>query len=123
MRHGPSELDGINISEIARICHVSAKTAKRWKDGTVCPPKTALMVLSRDLGWLDPDWRGWKIRGDSIISPDGWTISRNDALSVPLMHGQIAALRGELRKVREAHEQAKFGEDQPLPGAHTISVK
>jgi hypothetical protein len=35
-------------------------------------------------------WRGWRIGDEEIVSPDGWRTSRNDALAVPLLHGQIA---------------------------------
>lgn len=30
------------------------------------------------------------------MSPEGWTINRNHALTVPLMHGQISALRQKI---------------------------
>jgi hypothetical protein len=112
----PDALYGIPISEIARLCGVSLKTARRWKAGSTCPPKTALSILSGDLGFLSEEWKGWRIRGSEIISPDGWGVSRNDALIVPLMHGQIAALRSELARAKAELEALQI-EDQPLPEA------
>jgi hypothetical protein len=38
-------------------------------------------------------WKGWTINQGDIVSPDGWTINRNQALTVPLLHGQISTLR------------------------------
>jgi hypothetical protein len=119
-------LFGISVSEIASICQVDLATARRWKRGATCPPAAALMLLSRDLGYLDPDWRGWRIQGGLIISPDQWTVSRNDALSVPLLHGQIAALRHDLARAREQLEELKRtpqADDQPLPSTWVISLK
>lgn len=113
MGNSPKIPDGISIKEIARLCGVSLKTARRWKDGSTCPPKTALSILSGDLGFLSPHWRGWTIRGENIVSPEQWTVSRNDALSVPLLHQQIAVLKAENRRLQEALEPKI--EDQPQP--------
>lgn len=42
------ELYGIPEEEIARICGVHVRTARRWKQGIRKPPATALMILARD---------------------------------------------------------------------------
>lgn len=117
MKKPPQELYGIPISILQAICHISAKTANRWKDGTTCPPPSAVLLVhiltTGDLGALSEYWRGWSIRGEQIISPEGWTISRNDALTVPLMFGQIDALRSKLAQLEETHDAL---EEQPEPG-------
>lgn len=107
------ELLGVNIKELARICRVSLKTAQRWKNGQTVPPATALMVLRRDLGIFAPEWRGWTVNGEDLVSPEGWCVNRNDALCVPLMLGQISALRSEIAKLKEAADAI---DEQPLPG-------
>lgn len=112
MGHVPSELYGISVNEIARICGVDLSTARRWKRGAICPPKTALVFLSADLGAFDPQWRGWCLRHGCLISPEGWEISRNDVLSAPLLRAQLSAYQAALR---EAHEQHALDE-QPEPG-------
>lgn len=118
--------DSINFysaKEIAAICKVDLATARRWKRRATCPPETALMILAGDLGCFGPNWRNWVIRGDDIISPDGWTISRNDALIVPLMHGQISALRHELAKALAQIKDAEVHMDeQPNPAEWPSSV-
>lgn len=116
----PPELYGINIKEIARICAVSEKTATRWKDGTTCPPQTALWILARDLGCFSPPWRGWTIRGEELISPESWSITLNDVLASPLLRQQLAVYQAENRTLK-ADLAAMEGpqEDQPSPAAES----
>lgn len=113
MAHSSSPLYGIPASELARICRVSLKTAQRWKAGQSVPDYCALALIERDLGCFAIEWRGWTIRGEDLISPDGWTVNRNDALIVPLMHGQIAALRSKVADLEATREGL---EEQPQPG-------
>lgn len=108
MRERPTELYGIPISEIARICRVSIKTASRWKNGTTCPPKSACLLLAGDLECLDAKWAGWRVNKGILYSPEGWEIGVNDVLAVPLMRAQLIAYQSESRKVLELYEQ-------PLP--------
>lgn len=95
-------LYGISISELVAVCKVDISTARRWKRGAFCPPKTALMILARDLGCFSEYWKRWTINGQDIVSPEGWTINRNHALTVPLMHGQISALRQKIATLEKA---------------------
>jgi hypothetical protein len=110
----PPELYGIPINEIARICQVSLKTAGRWKAGTTCPPKSAILLLLGDLGCLDPQWRGWCVRQGVLYSPEGWEITVNDVLATPLMRQQLAAYKMELRRIKENLDRMP---EQPVPEA------
>lgn len=112
MASRPPEIYGIPIKELARICHVSLKTAARWKAGTTCPPKSALMLLLGDLGCLDSEWSGWRVRKGVLHSPEGWEISRNDVLATPLMRQQLAAYQSELRQIQERLDAMP---EQPAP--------
>ena len=103
---------GRRVEEIAEVCGVDLSTARRWKAGKARVPATAAALLLGDLGAFSASWQGWRIQGEEIISPDGWRIRRDDALSVPLMHGQIAALRAELRDKTEVSTL----DEQPEPG-------
>jgi hypothetical protein len=69
------------------------------------------MLIRRDLGCFSPYWAGWTINGEDLIAPDGWTVNRNDALIVPLMHSQIAALRAQVRDLKASADD--HIEDQP----------
>lgn len=97
---GQEELIGIQAEEIARICKVDVVTARRWKAGKNRIPHTSLAVLAGDLGVFGESWKGWRIQGDVIISPEGLKVRRDDALAVPFMVGQVAAMQAELRKSR-----------------------
>jgi len=103
---------GIPAQVIAERCRVDIATARRWKSGRSRVPPAAAALLLGELGMFSPAWRGWRIVDEEIISPDGWRISRNDALAVPLLHAQISALRGEV-----AHLKKCTGlDEQPIPG-------
>lgn len=104
-------LYGIRAEEIARRCGVDVATARRWKTGKSRIPAAAAAVISGDLGAFSKEWQGWRIQGEFIVSPDQWKVSRNDALAVPLMHGQISALRAKLAEL----ESMAGLEDQPHP--------
>ena len=111
----PPELYGIPIKEIARRCAVSEKTATRWKDGTTCPPQTALWILAADLKCFDPEWRGWTIKGGELVSPEGWCITMADVRATPLQRQQIAIYQSENRRLRDDLEASGYSQDQPLP--------
>lgn len=113
MPQRPPEIYGIPISELARICHVSLKTATRWKMGTTCPPKSALLLLVADLGCFDVRWAGWRLYQGNLVSPEGWEITLGDVISSPLLRQQLAAFKSELKRLRAAAEVTI--QDQPLP--------
>lgn len=112
MARPDSPLYGRTIKEIARICHVDLTTARRWKRGARCPPKSALLLILGDLSAFDPEWRGWIARGGKLISPEGWEITVGDVLALPLMRQQLAAYQSELRNIRE---RVLMMQEQPLP--------
>jgi hypothetical protein len=103
-------LYGIPTAEIARICCVSLRTARRWKDGARRPPATSLMILSADLGVFDPAWCGWVIRRGILISPEGWEVSTGEIMATPLMRMQILAYQREQRIAKAAVDAL---EEQP----------
>lgn len=124
MAKPPPELYGITSAELARILRVDLATARRYKRGATCPPPAALMILSGDLGCFDPGWAGWRIKGGELIAPfDAWPIRRDDALAVPLMHRQIAALRSRIEELEKALQEARSGRsEQPLPESWVIKI-
>jgi len=103
---------GISIKEIAAVCHVDLTTARRWKRGARCPPKMALLILAGDLGCFSPEWSGWRICGQDLVSPEGWRIARGQVLIVPLMRQQLAAYAVELKRAKEA---LLLTQEQPSP--------
>ena len=104
-----NECYGIPVEEIAWLCKVDVRTARRWKSGESRMPETARMILAGDLGCFDPAWRGWMLRDGKLISPEGWEATAGDVLSIPLMRAQINAYQAKERLVLAMDEQ-------PLPG-------
>lgn len=120
----PPDFFGFPVSEIARICKVSERTARRWKDGTICPPETALMILRGDLGMFDPEWRGWILRRGCLISPEGWEIRMPDVLASRLHEAQLGVYRSENRRLKAELEHALTGgmEEQPTPDQWDVQI-
>lgn len=112
MAHPSSPLYGITIKEIARICRVDLTTARRWKRGAGCPPKSAVLLIQADLGCFDPKWSGWHIRNGFLISPNGWEIGFGEVLAIPILRQQLACYEVELRRFKE---QALLMQEQPMP--------
>lgn len=108
---------GIRPEVIAEICGVDIATAYRWKSGRSRIPATAAAILAGELGAFGKEWRGWKIQGENIISPDGWIINRNHALSVPLQERLIKDLRERIRELEA------LTDEQPIPGAYPDQIK
>lgn len=103
---------GIPVKEIARICGVDLATARRWKRGATCPPKTAVMILAGDLGVFDPTWRGWIVRHGTLISPEGWDATPGEVRSLPLLRLQ---LQNYQREQRIAKRELEALDEQPTP--------
>jgi transcriptional regulator with XRE-family HTH domain len=104
---------GLGAEEIAERTGVDVSTARRWKSGATRIPKAAGLILQADLGCFSPEWSGWRLDGQDLVSPEGWRIARGQVLSVPLMRQQLAAYATELR-ARDAAQVAALDE-QPLP--------
>jgi len=121
----PPELYRWSVNEIAQICGVDLSTARRWKRGATCPPQSALVLLSRDLGYLDPAWRGWTLCNGTLVSPENWIATPGDVLSIQLTQAQLSAYRNENRALKAEVEALAAGyyEDQPSPENWTIALE
>ena len=114
----------VPAEEIALRCHVSYRTACRWKSGTVLMDTASKLILAGDLGCFGAEWSGWVIRGESLISPEGWKITVWDVLASRLHEAQLAAWRLEVGNLRaqllEAERQGY--EDQPTPEEWDVQI-
>lgn len=122
---GPSSpFYGLSAKYIARVCGVDLSTARRWRRGATYPPKTALMLLSGDLGVLDSAWEGWRLYRGVLISPEGWRATPGDVLSIQLTQAQLSAYRDENRLLKEDLETAIVNafEEQPTPSQWEIAT-
>ena len=64
---------------VAHWCGVSVATARLYKRGKRKPSRTVtrLFLLHRERQVLGPEWRGWIVKADGIVDPDGNEIPRN----------------------------------------------
>jgi hypothetical protein len=117
-------LYGRPIKEIAALCGVDLTTARRWKRGAICPPQSALAILSGDLGFFDPAWRNWKLANGCLYSPEGWEMRMSDVLAARLHEAQLAAWRLEVRKLKAelAEAQSTHLEEQPTPDQWEVQI-
>jgi hypothetical protein len=77
-----------------------------------------------DLAFLDPAWRGWKLRGGCLISPEGWQMTMSDVLASRLHEAQLAAWRIEVAKMKAllAEAERQGYEDQPTPDSWDVRI-
>ena len=130
MDYLPDELFGHSIKEMARICRVSERTVRRWKDRTRRPTEQQLMLLRADLGVFDPKWSGWSVRNGLLISPENWRFNVNDVLAAQLKDAQIRAYQQENRELKrdladalaQGYEEQPQAEDWALPANWVISA-
>lgn len=115
MAGGDNPLYSFTIKEIARICCVDLTTARRWKRGAVCPPKSAVLLIQADLGCFDPKWSGWHIRNGFLISPNGWEIGFGEVVAIPILRQQLAAYEVELKRLQG---EVLLMQEQPLPAEY-----
>jgi len=66
------------------------------------------------LGCFSAEWSGWRVKGQDLVSPEGWRIARGQVMIVPLMRQQIAAYEVELKRLRE---EVVLIQEQPVPEA------
>ena len=72
----PLDIYTIPAGVIAKQCGVSIDRAERWKLGTSHIPYTAAVLLYGYLEAMAPEWNGWRIKGDTLISPKGEVIGK-----------------------------------------------
>lgn len=127
MREPGDGLAWLSIKELAALCNVSEKTARRWKQGTICPPPSARALIEADLGALDPKWKGWHLRRGVLLSPDGVEASPGDIMALPFIRLQVSTHRTENVRLRAENEELKQQaypamEDQPAPDDWTVKI-
>lgn len=125
MAYLPDEIFGRSIKEIARVCRVSERTVRRWKDRTRSPSEQELMLLRGDLGVFDPQWSGWTVRDGLLISPENWQFKVNDVLAAQLKDAQIRAYQQENRTLKwqlTEMERQGYTEDQPTVDQWDVEI-
>ncbi len=115
---------GLSAKHIAQVCGVDITTARRWKRGAICPPQSALFLLSGDLGFIDRAWAGWCIKRGLLISPEGWEATPGHVRYTRLHETQIASYQSQIRRLKAELEAALTNqlEEQPRPDEWTVQI-
>lgn len=109
-------IDSLNIThEQARSwCGKTPRQWRRYRAGDSPFPqylKQLVLLQAGYLGAISPDWIGWQIQGDILISPEGLTYSATWFRSLPWYLERLRAERARLRQRIRELEQA----DPPVP--------
>ncbi len=85
------------VRQLAEQARVHASTARRWlRSGRYPWWIEQLRDCARDLGILAEPWRGWRVDGDALWSPEGERFTPIDLRAVRVMRGQIRAYQEQL---------------------------
>lgn len=116
-----ASLSQVPIKDLVRLCGIDITTARRWRRGSNLPPPYVLAYVNAkitlDLSFLDPAWSGWILKEGHLYSPEGWRLSMGAVLAARLHEAQLAAWRGEVRKLKAQLADAELNrlEEQPTP--------
>lgn len=102
-RPTPALFYGYPPELIARWCSVSRGTAYLWKIGQRNPSDQAvrLFVLHRDRRVLTDEWKGWLVKPDGLVDPEGNETSRNLLRGYFLMMQWAHSIAAELGRSTE----------------------
>ena len=104
-------------------CSMSAVRA--WDRGTHRVPWSAVKLLRLfrlgDLGTLRPEWRGWTINRNGLVSPEGFTYSRGDLGWWSLTCRQAECWRQDRERQRAAGRATGRSVPEP-PSSHARSA-
>jgi len=92
---------------IADWCCVALSTAFAYKSGRLKPskPVARLFRLHRDRLILPDEWRGWLVKPDAIVDPEGNETNRSALRNYQLM---LAYFRNLAERSADPHEMAKW---------------
>ncbi len=96
--------DGIRAEELAVICGVALRTARRWKALRQMPAGYALglaLLRDGDLGLLSKAWDGWKLTQDALYTPDNWEFKPGEIMAMPFKYALLSDLQRQLAQPRQ----------------------
>ncbi|MCP5142906.1 MAG: hypothetical protein H6980_11195 [Gammaproteobacteria bacterium] len=98
--------------DAARVAGVSVRVWNEYEDGKRKAPAhvhlIARAVMFGDLGQLSPAWRGWRMAGDSLVSPTGETFTPGQVNARTWDVQLIAELRRQVRELSAPFAQLQL---------------
>jgi Phage protein len=97
---------------VARWCGVTPSAVRQYKNGKRRPSKAVvrLFMLHRDRRVLGPEWKGWILKPDGIVDPDGNETSRSQ------LHNYFWIVQLARRLAYERDDPLAQGEFEKLLG-------
>ena len=90
---GKWEESTISADELAQLCGVSVRTARRWRAGRLPAYAVRLVALvSGELVQIDRAWKGWRLTPEGLRSPDGVLFTPGDIAAGPFQKQLIDEL-------------------------------
>jgi len=103
----------------ASVLGCSERTVRAWDAGARRVPWSAVKLLRLvrlgDLGALRPEWRGWSINRNGLVSPGGFAYSRGDLGWWSLTCRQVECWRQAQERQRQRGGGAAVPEPPSVP--------
>jgi transcriptional regulator with XRE-family HTH domain len=100
----------LSIKETAGRLRVTEHTVRNWEAGRARVPYSALELLQTWFCYHLPgdSWKGWRLRGDALYSPEGLAFHSHDAAWWSL----TCAMAREFRKIMSSSSSRELGKGQ-----------
>lgn len=98
-------LYGVPADRAAAVTGAHLTTVRRWKRLRRAPGWVSALVelcIAGELDRISRTWRGWRIRGELLISPEGWEFTPGAIRAIPLKDALIRSYQQKQRCVQQA---------------------
>lgn len=100
------EIDGYGLSArlLADVTGMSLDTTTRWKRTGRIPAAHHTLIQLRttgDLGSLSADWRGWRLAGHRLWTPEDAELRPGDIRAIPYQLDLLRELQRQLARPQQ----------------------
>lgn len=94
---------GLSTEACADLLHVTERTVRNWESGSSRIPYAAfkLMRVLRGGKFLGPEWSGWFVRYDKLVTPEGHEIRAHEFAWWSLLVRQAREFQRLMRERRQ----------------------
>jgi hypothetical protein len=93
---------GLSDSEAAKLCDVTERTWRRWRDGQASVPRSVRRLLTHYAGEVpstDRSWRGFVFRGGQLIAPNGESVTASEIEHRRMGEQRLAHLEATVKQL------------------------